>query len=79
MFQLLGYRQQCTGIFLFYLEEQLAPKSEEEAATEIGTGWTLLLALGKLEEREKSSLCGRGGVANRVWERALEELHSPEE
>ena len=37
------------------------------------------MALGKLEEREKSSLGGRGGVANRVWERALEELHSPEE
>ena len=45
-----------------YLEE-LAPKSEGVAAMAFGTGWTLLLALGKLEEREKSSLCGRGGEA----------------
>lgn len=60
-----------------YLDE-LAPKSEGVAATAIGTGWTLLLALGKLADREKSSLCGRSGVA-RFCERALEELHSPDE
>ena len=53
-----------------YLEE-LAPKSEGVAAMAFGTGWTLLLALGKLADSEKSSLGGR--------ERPLEELHSPEE
>ena len=61
-----------------YLDE-LAPKSDGVAATVIGTGWTLLLALGKLADREKSSHCGRRGVAASVGERALEELHSPEE